>query len=73
MLIGIWLLGPLAIAIGVQPHGGAFLSSGNVKEFPAMAAYLPASTFMMATYSGSLGGLLITSIIFNSCRIIQRR
>lgn len=63
MLIGVWLLGPLAIAIGIQPHGGTFLSSGNIKEFLMMWAYLPASTFMMSTYSGRLGGLLITSII----------
>ncbi len=28
-----------------------------------MAAYWPASTFMMSTYSGSLGGLLITTTI----------
>lgn len=63
MLTGIWLLGPLAIAIGVQSHGGTFLSSGNVKDFLMMWAYFPASTFIMATYSGSLGGLLITSII----------
>jgi hypothetical protein len=63
MLLGIWLLGPLAIAIGVQPHGGTFLSSGNMIEFLKMAAYWPASTFMMSTYSGSLGGLLITTII----------
>jgi len=63
MLIGIWLLGPLAIAIGVQPHGGTFFSSSNVQDFLKMWAYMPASTFMMSTYSGSLGGLLITSII----------
>jgi hypothetical protein len=63
MLLGIWLLGPLAIAIGVQPHGGTFLSSGNIKEFLKMAAYWPASTFMMSTYSGSLGGLIITTVI----------
>ncbi len=63
MLFGIWMFGPLAIAIGVIPHGGTFLESGHFQDFLYIWVIFPATTFMMATYSGSLGGLLLTSVL----------
>src|SRR5258708_508482 len=59
MLLGIWALGPPAIAIGMIRGGATFLT--DVPAFLAVWAIFPLSTFVMSTYSGSLGGLLLTS------------
>jgi hypothetical protein len=62
MLLGIWALGPIAIAIGAIPTGGTFLERANLAGFLAIWAIFPISTWMMATYSGSLGGLGLATL-----------
>lgn len=63
MLLGVWALGPLAIAATMQFLGGKFLDIGNLQSFLVLWVMFPATTFMMATYSGSLGGLIITTVL----------
>lgn len=62
MLLGIWLLGPFAIAIGIMPAGGKFLETGHLGEFMMLWALFPVSTFIMSTYSGSLGGVGLATL-----------
>ena len=58
-ILGIWLSGPFFIALGTIPHGGSFFD----QEFYSLWFKDPiASTFIMSTYSGSLGGLVIGTI-----------
>lgn len=61
MLLGIWVLGPLFVAIGAIPHGGTFLDSDHLTEFFLLWLAFPLSTFVMSTYSGSLGGVLLVT------------
>ena len=63
MLLGIWSLGPLGIAIPGQFNGGSFLDLDQIVTFLTMWAIFPVSTFIMSTYSGSLGGVLLITIL----------
>lgn len=63
MLLGIWMLGPLAITIGILPAGGKFLDSGQLGSFFMLWAMFPVSTFIISTYSGSLGGIVLATLI----------
>jgi hypothetical protein len=63
MALGIWIVGPLAIAVGMLPAGGTMLRPENIREFLLLWAVFPISTFSLSTYSGSLGGLLLTTAI----------
>ena len=71
MLVGIWVLGPLAIAVGMQSMGGKFLEPDNLMTFLKLWAAFPMATFMMATYSGSLGGVIITTVLLIIVSIIS--
>lgn len=62
MLLGIWMFGPLAMAVGMAPSGGRFLEAKQIDSFFKMWLLFPITTPMMATYSGSLGGLCLTSL-----------
>ena len=73
MLLGIWALGPLAIAVTMQAQGGKFLDVDNIQGFFMLWAAFPATTFMMSTYSGSLGGLIITTIMLFLLAIVAGR
>jgi len=74
MLLGIWLLGPLAIAIGMVPAGGKFLEPEQLSGFLMLWAMFPIATFTMSTYSGSLGGVgLVTLILLLAAAISGAR
>jgi hypothetical protein len=80
MLLGIWMLGPLAMAIGTLPSGGTFLEPDQLESFLVIWAAFPMTTFMMATYSGSLGGvglatltLVIAAIASGIKLVVSRR
>ena len=63
MLIGIWVLGGLFMMIGASFSGGGFAGPG-IRETLSLIlmSLLPIYTFMMATYDGSLGALILTSL-----------
>ena len=63
MIIGIWFFGPLGMGIGAIPTGGTFFTSGHIKNMLSLWAAFPLTTWMMSVYSGSMGGILITSLI----------
>ena len=62
MLLGIWALGPIGIAIPGQFNGGSFLDVDKIDTFLMLWAIFPASTFIMSTYSGSLGGVILVTV-----------
>ena len=62
MLLGIWALGPIGIAIPGQFNGGSFLDADKIDTFLMLWAIFPASTFIMSTYSGSLGGIILVTV-----------
>lgn len=63
MLLGIWMLGPLALAVGTIPSGGTFLEPEKLGGFFMLWAMFPLSTFIMSTYSGSLGGVGLATLV----------
>jgi hypothetical protein len=73
MLLGIWALGPLGIAIGMVPSGGTFLRAEKIDGFLWLWLMFPASTFMMSTYSGSVGGVILVTLALLVCAFIRGR
>jgi hypothetical protein len=65
MLLGIWLLGGLAMTAGASFCGGGFAGPNGVKGTAIVIgmSLLPIYTFIMATYDGSLGALLVVTVI----------
>ncbi|MCL2296961.1 MAG: hypothetical protein FWC38_09710 [Proteobacteria bacterium] len=63
MLLGVWLFGPLAIAIGALPSGGTFFEPDQLFDFFSLWVMFPIATFTMSTYSGSLGGVCLATLI----------
>lgn len=65
MLLGIWLFGGLFMMAGASFSGGGFSTpDGVLGGFTvALMSLLPIYTFIMATYDGSLGALLLSSIV----------
>lgn len=65
MLIGVWFFAPVAMTLTAILQGSSFfLTSEAILTFLTLWAIFPISTFIMSTYSGSLGGVLLVSIIF---------
>src|SRR5919106_3368298 len=62
MSFGIWLFGPLAMTIGGSLMGGKFVSPEQLQSFFIVWAAFPLTTFMLATYRGSLGGLIFATL-----------
>jgi len=62
MLLGIWVVAPLAIAIGMIPAEGKFFESGQIENLLMILVYFPMATISMSTYSGSLGGIGLVTI-----------
>lgn len=64
MLLGVWILGPTAMLIGATFQGAGFLTLGTGSALvTALLGLFPPYTFIMATYDGSLFGLIIASIL----------
>jgi hypothetical protein len=65
MLFGIWLLGGLCMSIGATFSGGGFAGPDGLRGavFVIAMSLLPVYTFAMATYDGSLGALLVVSLV----------
>ena len=65
MLCGIWLLGGLCMSLSATFSGGGFAGPNGVRDTLLVIAMslLPVYTFIMATYDGSLGALLVGSLV----------
>ena len=70
MLLGVWLFGPLGIAIGMVPNGGTFLVPDQLGQFLVLWAMFPFTTFVMSTYSGSLGGVGLATLVLLIAAIV---
>jgi hypothetical protein len=64
MLFGIWFFGPFCMMISASFSGGGFFSPEPwLSLASAVVLFLP-YTFMMSTYDGTLGALLIITVLF---------
>jgi hypothetical protein len=74
MLPGIWVLGGVFMSVGASFSGGGFLGPNGFRggvEMILMSLF-PLLTFIMATYDGSLGALLLVSLILIFVWIVGR-
>ncbi len=63
MIVGVWLFGPTAMMVGASFSGGGF-ATGLADTLVVIAlGLLPPYTLIMATYDGSLIGLLVASFL----------
>jgi hypothetical protein len=60
MVVGVWLMGPLAMMIAATPTGGGF--SQPLAWTGIIVGLLPPYTFMMSAYDSSLAGLAFASL-----------
>ncbi len=60
--LGVWVLGPLLMSVSNTLGGGGFAKPGAWIAVPALTVFFPLTTIMMATYDGSLGGLMLGSV-----------
>ncbi len=63
MLVGVWILGSLGMMIGASFSGGGFAMPGAEVWVVIALGILPPYTFIMATYDGSLLGLLVATVL----------
>jgi hypothetical protein len=76
-LVGIWLFGPLMMSVGATFSGGGFSQSDGWHFVMMGTSLFPLFTFMMSTYDGTLGALLLTTGLLpffsTLCPLIDRR
>jgi hypothetical protein len=63
VLLGMWSLGPFAILINFTAAGGGYAGQQSVLELLQLAIMFPVTTWMMAAYDGSIGGLMLSSVL----------
>ena len=65
-LLGVWLFGPLMMSVS-QTFGGGGFSKPDGWHFVLLGTSLfPVFTFMLSTYDGTLGALLLTTALLLS-------
>ena len=64
MIAGVWLLGGFFMTIGASFSGGGFMGPDGARGAVLMMvlSLFPMYTFIMATYDGSLGALLLVTL-----------
>jgi hypothetical protein len=76
-LVGIWFFGPLMMSCGASFSGGGFSQPNGWHVMLMGTGLFPVFTFMMSTYDGTLGALLLTTALLpflsTLCSLIDRR
>lgn len=62
---GVWLLGPLSMTLANTFLGAGFSTGNSVGNvgWVLLLTVFPPGTFMMSTYDGSLGALILMSVL----------
>ncbi len=61
--LGIWLFGPVMMSVSASNSGGGFSRPDGLHFVLVGTCVFPVFTFIMSTYDGTLGALLITSVL----------
>jgi hypothetical protein len=62
-VLGIWLFGPVMMSVSASNSGGGFSRPDGLHFVLVGSCVFPVFTFIMSTYDGTLGALLITSVL----------
>jgi hypothetical protein len=71
MLVGIWLLGPAFMMTSATMSGGGFRTWNASSDWPML--FNPGVTFIMATYDGALGALVLITMALPIMSLITIR
>jgi hypothetical protein len=63
VLLGLWLLGPVAMLGSATIDGGGFAQPVGWGALAFVIVAFPLTTPMLSTYDGSLGGLALASLL----------
>jgi hypothetical protein len=74
LIAGVWLFGGLFMLIGASFSGGGFLTPNGARwvMVTILLSVLPMYTFIMATYDGALGALLLVTPVAVAAWIVER-
>ena len=61
MVVGIWFLGPFLLMLGATFSGSGYAVSGSPLNW--LFLFIPGIAFMIATYDGALGALLLVTVL----------
>ncbi len=61
MLLGIWLLGGFLVMVSATFGGGGFALGDRLQTL--LMSLIPGIVYILATYDGSLGALLIVTVV----------
>ncbi len=72
---GVWLLGPLSMTLANTFLGAGFSTGNSVGNvgWVLLLTVFPPGTFMMSTYDGSLGALILMSIFMLTLHFLYER
>lgn len=73
MLVGVWFFGSSAMLVGATLLGGGFHGGSSGALVALLLGLLPPYTFIMATYDGSLLGLLLATALMPACHFAFER
>lgn len=62
-VLGIWLFGPVMMSVSASNTGGGFSRPDGLHVVLVETCVFPVFTFIMSTYDGTLGALLLTSVL----------
>ena len=62
-VLGIWLLGPVMMSVSASNTGGGFSRPDGLHFVLVGTCMFPVFTFIMSTYDGTLGALLLASVL----------
>src|SRR5260370_7698704 len=63
-VLGIWLFGPVMMSVSASNTGGGFSLPDGLHFVLVGTCMFPVFTFIMSTYDGTLGALLLTTVLF---------
>lgn len=72
-VLGIWLFGPVMMAVSASNTGGGFSRPDGLHVVLVETCMFPVFTFIMSTYDGTLGALLLTTILLPSMSALSGR
>jgi hypothetical protein len=72
MLVGIWVFGPTFMMISATFGGAGLLGFSTWADW-SMLLYVPAVTFILATYDGALGALLLITLVVPCAAALRNR
>ncbi len=70
-VLGVWVFGPTCMMVGASFSGGGFAHADALAPLGIAMLLFPPSSFIMATYDGSLGALGFVTVVLPLVLILR--